>query len=212
MGDSGSMYMALISGKRAMRLTDEESLAGETLLSFETGAESMDFFSYVHGNFSHFLAEVRKLKPREQDYLLAYYLLAKTQTSLADIHQNTQTLISSALRRAEGALGCIFMFGQVPSEEQMRKVLEAHDMDQIEIPIRLRDKTLKGRNLPVPNIKCRLSKIFATYDRTRSYSEVSRLFDVPPPFAAHDDRCHPFCGRFEGPETLRHRHVFFFPP
>jgi DNA-directed RNA polymerase specialized sigma subunit len=103
-------YFDSITSARAMLLTDEEALEGNTTLSLETldiGEE--DTFQFIQQNFGLFLKAIRCLKSEDQERLLSYYLLSKTQTTLAKIHKTTQTQCSTMLRMSIKALGSYMM-------------------------------------------------------------------------------------------------------
>jgi hypothetical protein len=97
-------YMETVAGKRALNLTEEEALAGNTLVSAETCLDhmvtTMERTILIHPET--FFANLRFLSVSDQEVLLCYYLCGKTQTNIAKalIGGHTQTLVSSAIRQA----------------------------------------------------------------------------------------------------------------
>jgi hypothetical protein len=70
-------------------LTDEESLQGNTTVSIETTeSETEKFVGYVREHPDKFLEVIRRLKPADQDMLLAYYMIGSKQNSLARLFSN----------------------------------------------------------------------------------------------------------------------------
>src|SRR5208282_4898996 len=73
-------YFDSITSARAMLLTDEEALEGQTLLSAESDPkkkEDQKILTYIQENFPMFLKILRLLKKEDQELLLSYYLLSK---------------------------------------------------------------------------------------------------------------------------------------
>ncbi len=85
-----------------MLLTEEEALAGDGMLSLETTGEfgEDDFFVYSREHVADWLRVLRNLSLEQQEMLLSYYLLGKTQQTLAMLWCSTQTVCSFRLRMA----------------------------------------------------------------------------------------------------------------
>jgi hypothetical protein len=89
-----SAYMENIAGERAMLAYDrneEGALDGAQLISAETDPDmqrEQDIFIFINGNFA-FLGYLRNLSLRDQELLLVYYSLRKTQTQLAPIFKTS---------------------------------------------------------------------------------------------------------------------------
>lgn len=163
MDHSQSPYMDVVSAQRAMLLTDEEALEGTTTISLETQADMSeeDITTYVEQNLAGFIKLLRYLSKEDQELLFSYYLLAKTQTTLAVIHRTTQTLCSFLIRKAVERVGTFILLGE-PSEEVMANILGRSNLET----------SLKG---------AKLSQVAAMYDRTRNFQKVADTFGVHRP-------------------------------
>lgn len=108
-----------------MLLTEEEALAGDGMLSLETTGEfgEDDFFVYSREHFADWLRVLRNLSLEQQEMLLSYYLLGRTQQTLAMLWSSTQTVCSFRLRMAIKLAGTYIMMGGAPSTETMRTTL-----------------------------------------------------------------------------------------
>ncbi len=126
-----SAYMESVAGDRAVLAyeNDEEgALDGAQLISAETDPDvqrEQDIFIFIKGNFAAFLNYLRNLSLRDQELLLAYYCLRKTQTQLAPMFKTSQTLCSAGMRAAVRAMCAYIAFGGQPTEERMRPILQA---------------------------------------------------------------------------------------
>jgi hypothetical protein len=120
-----------IAGDRAVLAyehDEEGALYGAQLISAETDPDvqrEQDIFIFINGNFAAFLNYLRNLSLRDQELLLAYYCLRKTQTQLAPILKTSQTLCSAGMRAAVRAMCAYITFGGQPTEERMRRILQA---------------------------------------------------------------------------------------
>src|SRR5271154_4876539 len=103
-----SPYMDSITGKQAVDKFHEDeqaSLEGRQLISMESNDNVDDsIFIYVNSHFPAFLRYVRLLSPHDQEMLLSYHCLRKTQNQLAIIFKSTQTVCSFQLRATTKAL------------------------------------------------------------------------------------------------------------
>jgi hypothetical protein len=97
-----SAYMDSITASRSMLLTEEEALAGGTTISCETTDEFGvdDIYVYCQEHFADWLRVIRVLSREQQELLLSYYLLGKTQIVLSKLLQATQTVMSFRIRMA----------------------------------------------------------------------------------------------------------------
>jgi hypothetical protein len=159
-----SAYMDSITSARSMLLSDEEALAGNTTLSLETTGEfGVDgIYVYSQEHFADWLKAIRVLSREQQELLLSYYLLGKTQKTLATVHKSTQTVISFRVRMAVKMVGTYLMMGGAPTVDQMRTIL---------IKAGLED-SLKGVGL---------SEIIAKYAHCRSFDRIARVYGLHRP-------------------------------
>ena len=98
--------------------------------------------------------------------LLSYYLLSKTQNTLAIIHKSTQTVCSFRIRMAVKTLGTFVMMGE-PTEEMLHTILEKAGLEN----------SLEKEGQPAPA----LSKIVMEYVRTRNFQQVATHFGLHRP-------------------------------
>lgn len=146
-----SAYFDSIVATRALLLDEEESLEGNTLISLESQADMAeeDILTYIQENFAGFLRILRSLKKEDQELLLSYYLLSKTQNTLATIHKSTQTVCSFRIRMAVKTLGTFIMMGGAPTVETMHEILTKAGLEDSLKPIGLSkivDEYVKCRN------------------------------------------------------------------
>jgi hypothetical protein len=158
-----SPYFMGITDERALLLTQEEQLEGNTTISFETQSDltDEDLLTCIQENFSDFLRLLRYLTREDQELLLSYYLLSKTQNTLALIHKFTQTVCSSYIRMAVKKIGAFILLGE-PSAEVIENILKKANLED----------SLKGVSL---------SKAIALYDKTRSFQYVANTFKIHRP-------------------------------
>lgn len=156
-------YFESITSARAMLLTEDEQLEGATTISLETQADMAedDVLSYVQENFAEFLKKVRYLKKEDQELLLSYYLLAKTQNTLAIIHKSTQTVCSFRLRMAVKTLCAFIMMGE-PTPEKMHVILEKAGLEN----------SLQTISL---------STVVDLYSKTRSFQRIAEVHHLHRP-------------------------------
>ena len=149
--------MDSIASTRAMLLTEEEQLEGSTTISLETCGDLQedDILTFVLENFPEFLKMLRFLKKEDQELLLSYYLLSKTQNTLAIIHKSTQTVCSFRIRMAVKTLACFIMMGE-PTVERMHEILV-------------------GAGLENALEKIDLSEIIDLYAKTRSFQRIAEV-------------------------------------
>lgn len=146
-----------------MLLTEEEQLEGATTISLETQSDLAedDILTFVQENFPEFLKFLRYLKKEDQELLLSYYLLSKTQNTLAIIHKSTQTVCSFRIRMAVKTLACFIMMG-TPTTENMHEILEG--------------ASLENSLGSVP-----LSEIIDLYAKTRSFQRIAEVHHLHRP-------------------------------
>ena len=160
-----SGYMDAVSSSRSLLLTEEEQLEGITTISLETCSDlaEEDILSFIYDNFAQFLKTLRFLKEEDQELLLSYYILSKTQNTLAIIHKSTQTVCSFRIRMAIKTLGTFMLVGGQPTEDILREVflLSGHEY------------TL-GEKAP-------LSKVVMEYVKSRNFIHVAHLFGLHRP-------------------------------
>lgn len=146
-----------------MLLSEEDQLEGTTTISLETQGDlsEEDILTYVQDNFSQFLTTLRYLKKEDQELLLSYYLLSKTQNTLALIHKSTQTVCSFRIRMAIKTLCAFIMMGE-PTSEKMKVILEAEG--------------LEGSLEKLP-----LSECIDLYAKTRSFQRIAEVHHLHRP-------------------------------
>jgi hypothetical protein len=93
--------------------------------------------------------------------LLSYYLLSKTQNTLAIIHKSTQTVCSFRIRMAVKTLACFIMMGE-PTVEHMHTILERAGLE----------KSLE---------KLDLSECIDLYAKTRSFQRIAEVHHLHRP-------------------------------
>jgi hypothetical protein len=159
-----SAYMDSITAARSMLLTDEEALAGGTTLSCETTDEFGvdDIYVYCQEHFADWLRVIRVLSREQQELLLSYYLLGKTQIVLSKLLQTTQTVMSFRTRMAVKLAGTYLMMGGEPSVDQMRVVLIKAGLEH----------SLKNVSL---------SEIIVDYARCRSFEKIANAYHLHRP-------------------------------
>jgi hypothetical protein len=150
-----SAYMESIVAVRAQGLSEEEQLAGEGMISVETQQEFNDdsFYSYCAEHFAAWLKLIRTLPSEQQELLLCYYLLGKTQSLLAKIFVTTQTVCSFRIRMAVKLAGTFLLLGGVPTAEVIHPILLKAGLEN---------------KLPVP-----LSHLIAEYAECRDFSKMA---------------------------------------
>jgi hypothetical protein len=159
-----SAYMDSITSARSMLLSDEEALAGGTTISCETTDEFGvdDIYVYCQEHFADWLRVIRVLSREQQELLLSYYLLGKTQQVLAGIVSSTQTVCSFRIRMAVKLAGTYMMMGGRPTAEQIRVVL---------IKAGLED-SIRG---------VKLSEIIAEYAACRNFAAIAYRYRLHRP-------------------------------
>src|ERR1700723_1242293 len=180
-------YFENISAARSIAhfAEDEEgSLAGTPLLSIESESSAeQGVFVFAPENFSTFLRYVRFLRPQDQELILAYYILRKTPFQLAPLFQITQTVASFRLRLCVKTICAMILFGGVPTEEQLRPVLNSAGLEEVLLDT-ISPSWAAGpgkERAGVTAQKFSLAKIVAEYTRLRSFAAVAALFDVHRP-------------------------------
>jgi len=143
-------YFEDIVAQRAMLLTEDEALQGNTTLSVETvSAAREDAATVIRENLPAYLPSIRKLSETDQDILLAYFLSSKTQTHLSSLFNISQTNCSAWIREALVRLGSAMLLHDM-SERTLKKILEAGQANVLvgEIPM----STLIAQLVKVPSV------------------------------------------------------------
>jgi hypothetical protein len=159
-----SAYMDSITSARSMLLSDEEALAGGTTISCETTDEFGvdDICVYCQEHFADWLRVIRVLSREQQELLLSYYLLGKTQIVLSKLLQTTQTVCSFRIRMAVKLAGTYLMMGGAPDIEAMRLILNKAGLEH----------SLEGVSL---------SEIIAMYVECRSFQRIADICNLHRP-------------------------------
>ncbi len=159
-------YMESIAASQSIEHFNDDpegSLEGSTLISLETCEDltEEDILTYVLENFAEFLRMLRFLKKEDQELLLSYYVLSKTQNTLAVIHKSTQTVCSFRIRMAVKTLACFIMMGE-PTVERMHEILESAGLEH-------------GLE------KVNLSEAIDLYSKTRSFQRIAEVHGLHRP-------------------------------
>ena len=149
-------------------LLDPDDYQGDHTLSLETQADmvSQSTISYIQDNFGKFMEYLKFLSFEDQELLLSYYLLSKTQWSIARLHGSTQTICSFKLRLAMKRLGTYILMG-IPSKEKINQTLGTIDMVNFQP---------EESAAPIP-----YSDMIDLYAKTRSFKTVALAFGVKRP-------------------------------
>jgi hypothetical protein len=137
-------------------------LARSATASLETlsMAES-DVLMYLRDDFDGFLEHIRYLSDEDQDLLLGYYIIHKTQTQLAVVHNTAQTVCSAVLRSAIQRLDFVIRCGP-PTRETLKVIFESVGLEQTKF-------------------KVPLSEIIALYAEMHSFNGVADHFNLHRP-------------------------------
>jgi hypothetical protein len=157
-----SRFLETAVAARAAKLDAETALEGDTTVSLETQdmAES-DILLYVRNNFVDFHRNIQFLSNEDQDLLLGYYVVGKTQAQLAAVLDTTQTICSSKIGAAIERL-CFFIICGPPTAETLKPIFE-------------------GAGVEHGGLKVPLSEVVAFYAQRRSFYRVAKQFNLRPP-------------------------------
>jgi hypothetical protein len=180
--------MESIAGDRAVLayVHDEKgALDGAQLISVETDPDlqrEQDIFIFINGNFAAFLGYLRNLSLRDQDLLLAYHCLRKTQTQLAPMFKTSQTLCSAGMRAAVRAMCAYIAFGGQPTEERMRPILQAVGAEEASLSTRPKTQHKEDSEYlsqpgsdgkPGGKTTHSLARLIAEYAETRNFRRLA---------------------------------------
>jgi hypothetical protein len=183
-----SAYMESVAGDRAVvayEHNEEAALDGAQLISAETDPDvqsEQDIFIFINGNFTAFLGYLRNLNLRDQELLLSYSCLRKTQTQLAPMFKTSQTLCSAGMRAAVRAMCAYITFGGQPTEEQMRPILQAVGAEEASLSTGLKTQYKEDGEYLSPHTKDgkprekathSLARLFAEYAEERSFRRLA---------------------------------------
>jgi hypothetical protein len=151
-----SPYFNAIVAARAMTFDEDEYLLDHTI-SLETQSDLMgeSIYAYVWNNFNDFITKIRNLSEEDQELLLSYYILGKTQTSLAIVNKSTQTICSSKIRMAVKRLGAHVLLGEI-TESVLDDLLSRTDYMFYE-----KDSSIK------------MSQLILLYSQVNSFQDVA---------------------------------------
>ena len=158
-----------------MSLSFEESLEGHTLVSAETSLDILPntIESAILNNQEVFFTYLRFLSASDQETLLAYYFLSKTQTDLAvaRVGAVSQTLVSQTIRSALRTLSCYVLHKGHPSEEAMMNTFTPAGVDTITDE----SKSYKDKEYAY------LSTVVALWAKTKptSYGKTCLILGIP---------------------------------
>jgi len=169
-----SVYMDSICGERSLLLTEEESLAGQTLISIET-TDNVEWgiLVYIQDHLPSFLACLRHLAPKDQEILLAYYFCGASQSLLAQIFSSTQTGCSFHIRIAVRTLAALLMFGgKNPNIDQLREILTEANLEEV---------FLLANGSRDQRVSLSLSQLLTEYMECRSFAVLGERHNVHRP-------------------------------
>jgi hypothetical protein len=157
-----SSYFEAVVAQRSVLLDEETALEGGTTISLETQTDmaESDVLTYIENHFSDFMRNLRYLSKEDQELLLTYYVLAKTQADIAVLHRSTQTLCSARIRMAMRKMSTFILLGP-PTEESLRGVFLEAQIEDL---------------LPKP-----LSRVVDLYSKTRSFQRVAEVLGLHRP-------------------------------
>lgn len=133
-------YFDAIVANRAMLLDEETALEGSALVSLETSEDEQEssIYDFIHEHFASFMRYLRRLEPEDQELLLQYYVLGKTQDKLAHVYRTGQTVCSFRIRRAVKVLLGYLLLGDITQERIREIFVEAGVEDKCEgVPLSL---------------------------------------------------------------------------
>lgn len=160
-----SPYFQSIVANRALLLDEQEALEGGVLVSIETAedqAQEQDIWVWLQDHFEQFLRLLRHLSKEDQELLLSYYLLGKTQSTLATIHHSTQTVCSFKIRMAVKNLCAFLMMGE-PTQHTIRDILIGANLEHTD-------------SLSIP-----LSQLIWEYARRRDFARLAKIHNIHRP-------------------------------
>ena len=162
MSENQFAYFDSIVAHRSLMLNDEEALAGGTLVSLETVGDigQDDLYASIQENFPQFLNALRTLSAEDQEILLSYYVLGKTQVMLGKISGTTQTICSSNIRMAVKRLATYIAGGL--SQSELARILSKSKLED-----------------SLPDLA--LSKAITLYEETRSFQYIAQLHNLHRP-------------------------------
>lgn len=157
-----SLFFDAVVAQRSILLDDETALEGGTTISLETQTDmaESDVLTYIEDHFGEFLRNLRFLSKEDQELLLSYYVLAKTQVTLAVLHRSTQTLCSARIRMAMQKMGTFILLGP-PTVESLHEAFVAAGLEDL---------------LEKP-----LSQVVSLYAKTRSFQRVAEVMNLRRP-------------------------------
>lgn len=162
-------YWDQITSERAFaQFKDEKTaLAGNELISAEAqfGMQEEDILAYITEHFADFLRYVRALSLQDQELLLSYYCLGKTQTDLAHFMHTSQTMCSSGIRLAVRALLATMVFGAVPTADALEPVLARAGMLKVDFE----------------GVTADMSEVLEEYQRCRSFFDIAVKYGMRRP-------------------------------
>jgi hypothetical protein len=160
-----SAYMDAMVASRSVLLSDEEALAGGTTISCETTDEfgEDDIYVYCQDHFADWLRVIRVLSREQQELLLSYYLLGKTQIVLSKLLDSTQTVMSFRIRMPVKLAGTYLMMGGAPTVEAMHRILLKAGLEH----------SLKKH--------VTLSEVIAEYAHCRSFERIAKAHHLHRP-------------------------------
>ena len=159
-----SFFLDACIAQRSILLDDETALEGATTVSLETQTDmaESDVLTYIEDHFGEFLKNLRFLSDEDQELLLSYYVLAKTQATLATLHRSTQTLCSARIRMAMKKMGTFILMGP-PTPEVLAEMFIAIGMET------------------TPELEKPLSQVAYLYSKVRSFQRVSEVMQLRRP-------------------------------
>jgi hypothetical protein len=164
-------YFEAITAERALLVDPEEALRADCLISIETQAEfeGQTEEVFVRENFPLFQRYIANLSAQDQDLLLSYFVLHRSQTALGYIFRITQTEVSSTIRLAMKRLCFVILFDK-PQAHKLRTILERHNLEHPQW------KAAKKSKPQVP-----LSEVIEHFDQTRNFHKTADRYGINRP-------------------------------
>jgi hypothetical protein len=164
-------YFEWITANRAVQADEQQALEGTLTISAETQGDlgEGDIGVFVHEDFPQFLRTLRFLSKEDQELLLSYYVLNKSQNSLAPIYRTTQTICSFRLREAVKRLGTFIMLGH-PTREIMSDILTNAGLERA--PVRILAKSYYKQGT------YSLSLLIDAYAKARNFQTLADHYKI----------------------------------
>jgi hypothetical protein len=176
-------YFDLISRNRLKNADQSEMLEGTLLVSIESQEElaSASIRAFLEENPTVFFRALRKLSLPQQDLILCYYILNKTQTQLGKaVTNNSQTMTSMLLRAGINSLCAMFLWPDGPSTLIMDKIVTGIGHGTVEMAkTEPETKMAEGYYRKSPKmVRLKTAEVIALLLAHKSYDVVAKKLGV----------------------------------